>query len=400
MAHRGRFHLGWVLLAAVLVLVALLLARARWLPRGVPIDEARRPDVVLVLIDTLRPDYLALGGYPYETSPFLSGLAERSAVFAGATSTSSWTAPSTASLITSWNPSQHGVIVGVYRTQVLSRRRAEAGQEPLTLNRLPEAIETLPEIFRRGGYHTLGLAANINVGPEIGFDRGFDRFERLHRSPAEEIHARLREWQQEMEDDRPRFLYLHLNDVHEPYHRREPWYVAHEDELEERRARYLSEIGYVDAMLWQLYTEWVEGKDTLFVVMSDHGEEFMDHGSLAHGARLYEELTRILLLIHGPAVGVEPQRFELNVSILDVLPTLLDLSGLPPLTDRAGVSLAPLLRANGGQAELATRLIDRPHFAHRMGENGPPELLWSVMVAAPATPGNRFFSPPPKPACG
>ena len=129
----------------------------------------------------------AYGAEP-EIAPFLGKLAERSAVFEQALSSSSWTAPATASLFTSLYPPQHTVIQGfkVHRAQIA--KLDEEGASEIQVNHIPTDITTLPEMFKKAGYRTFGISANINIGKEIGFNRGFDRFERDVRAPAESVY--------------------------------------------------------------------------------------------------------------------------------------------------------------------------------------------------------------------
>jgi arylsulfatase A-like enzyme len=299
------------------------------------------PNVVVIVIDTLRPDHLGFLGYERETAPFLSELASRSQVFTEAVSTSSWTAPSTASLFTGLHPLRHGVVMGVMAHGVRAGNRAANEVEPITLNRLPSTVPTLPERFHDAGYRTYGIAANPNIGDDIGFARGFDRFELLEKRHADpekdegravlpgnvrwasgrEMHEQLSDWRAEMtERDRPFFLYLHFNDVHEPNYAHPAWY--HEP-LGARvvMAAYDSEIGYLDDVLRTIYEDLALSKDSIVAVLSDHGEAFGEHGRYRHRRGLYGEINRILLMLGGPGVGsgVVPQR----VSISSVAPTLL-----------------------------------------------------------------------------
>ena len=139
-----------------------------------PGEPLQRPNVVVILLDTLRPDYLGFYGYEKEMAPFLAQLANESVVFERAFSTSSWTAPSTSSLFTSLYPPQHGVVEGFLMHQLLTKAREEKAMETIALNRLPSGRPTLPELFKSMGYGTFGLATNVNIGQEMGFNRGFD----------------------------------------------------------------------------------------------------------------------------------------------------------------------------------------------------------------------------------
>ena len=189
-----------------------------------PPSDSLPPNVVVILIDTLRPDYLGIYGHEPETAPFLSRIAARSTVFTRAFSTSSWTAPSTASLFTSVYPHRHGVHTGflAHKQQVEALKRD--GEATIEVNRIADDLTTLPEFFRDQGYATFGMASNRNIGDEEGFTRGFDRFFKAYELPAEVIYNEIESWKEEMEESRPYFLYLHLNDVHMPYLERQPYH--------------------------------------------------------------------------------------------------------------------------------------------------------------------------------
>jgi len=355
---------AWVLAATALALLASCGG----------IDD--RPDVVVVLIDTLRPDYLGFYGNPSETAPFLADLAESSAVMKRAYAASSWTAPSTASLFTSWYPPRHGVVQGFFAHKANAERVERDGSAQLRLNRLPDGHPTLPQFFRAAGYRTFGLASNINIGEEIGFARGFDRFERRQEASVERLGEVLDTWMVEDDDTRPRLIYLHLNDVHGPYTAREPWYEPRADPREDKVARYQGEIGYVDDGLRRMFERhgWAD-TDTIVAVVSDHGQEFYDHGRHGHRFRLYRELVQVLALIHAPAHGVAAREVHGNVSLLDLLPTLAELAGLEALPEWEGRSLAPVLQGTEDPA-----VHGRYFFSHRASTKlGRARQMWSVV---------------------
>ena len=145
------------------------------------------------------------------------------------------------------------------------------------------------------------LAANINIGGAIGFDRGFDRFERMRRASAADVDVRPQQWMSERVEDQPLFVYLHFNDVHAPYKSQSPWFTPHSDRLENIKARYDSEISYVDDTLRKMFERfgWLDG-DTVVAVLSDHGEEFEEHSQVGHHVTLYRELVQILTLFYAP----------------------------------------------------------------------------------------------------
>jgi arylsulfatase A-like enzyme len=332
-------------------------------------ETPRRPNVVVILIDTLRAEYLGLYGYPEETAPFLSELAERSAVFERAFSTSSWTAPSTSSLFTSLYPNQHGVVVGLLMNRRQNRERERKGKETIMLNRLPASVMTLPERFQSMGYATFGMASNPHIGKDMGFSRGFDRFEQDTEEPVSVLFEHLREWKHGIEQSTPFFLYLHFNDVHSPYEAHVPFYERRRDWLEDRRAKYLSQVSYLDEYLRRIYEELNLKDNTILVVTADHGEEFLDHGRLEHPSSLYIELNRVLMMFHAPTLGVSPGRIDVNVSLIDVMPTLIDLIGGEPIPAVEGVSLVPILRKEKESDVLTKQLRRRTLFAHRLAED-------------------------------
>ena len=341
--------------------------------------EPPQPNVAVILIDTLRASYLELYGYPEETAPFLNAMSQRSAVFDRAFSTSSWTVPSTASLFTSLYPDQHGVVEGFFMLRRRNNRLREAGKETVELTRLPASIATLPERFQSMGYATFGLATNVHIDEPMSFHRGFDRFENHPKDPASSILDRLRAWKTEIRGTKPFFLYLHLNDAHWPYEERLPYYQRQEDDLADRRARYLGEVSYVDEYIRKIHDELALHENTILVFLSDHGEEFLDHGGYAHETHLYDELNRILMMFHAPFLGIEPARIDANVSLVDVLPTLLELTGGEPFDSAEGTSLVPILRNESGREELLQNLRRRILFAHRVMKN-TPEPFWGAIL--------------------
>jgi arylsulfatase A-like enzyme len=335
--------------------------------------SAARPNVVVVMIDTLRPDHLECFGHSAKNSPFLSQLARNGVAFSRAWSSSTWTAPATASLFTSLYPTQHGVLEGffIHRT-----RTAEATDATVSVNRLPEAARTLPEHFREAGWRTWGIACNVNVTPRLGFDRGFETFhdytgpEYGKGASAEHVFHKLREWKSALASA-PYFLYLHFNDVHSPW-RDHPASSASQLEGHARsRANYDGEIEYVDAVVGELFRELGWSRNTLLCVVSDHGEEFGEHGSTGHGFSVYRELMQIVWLLHWPE-GLRTRRvIEENVGLVDVFPTLAELAGAPYASGLEGRSLANLVR--GGPAEAP-----RAFFAHRV-ESRESKELWAVV---------------------
>ena len=322
-------------------------------------------NVVVVLLDTLRPDHLELYGYEHETAPFLASIGAHSMVFDAAFSTSSWTAPATASMLTALYPDRHGVQIG------LTVAGTVEASEARPVRRLARRLPMLPEVFRQHGYRTFCVANNPNVHRGLGFGRGFDEFFPEDDFDAGQLFDVVRDWMSALDDDTPFLLYLHLNDVHSPYDERAAWSRGGGDDAP--TVRYDSEIGYVDDELRRLFEEFgFLGRDVV-VFLSDHGEEFGDHGGEGHSFQLYDELQRVLMTWHVPLPGFVPGRCSENASLVDVLPTLVDVLGWDPLPDLDGRSLAGALRGS------PTSAADRPLFAHR-ASYGRSDDIYSVIV--------------------
>ncbi len=294
---------------------------------------SRRPalNVVIVVVDTLRQDHLATYGYARDTAPFLNSLARQGVTLDGI-SPSSWTKPATASILTGLHPVTH---------QAIDRQ-----------DRLPEEAVTLAEILRLEGYRTFAASANGWVSPTFGFEQGFD--ELLLR---EQLNIRARELNRELlprllQLQEPFFLYVHYIDPHAPYAPITDWRggplpttllpVLPDDlaatHVRVRSAEFLrravdlydGEIRGADAGLAELVGV-LRGRGlldrTLLVVTSDHGEEFEEHGRMSHGQTLYDEVLRVPLVFHGPGLSAGARLGR--ASLVDLVPTLVDLVGVP-----------------------------------------------------------------------
>lgn len=345
---------------------------------GEPAPVPKKPNIVVVLLDTVRPDYLGFYGFERETAPFLASLAEEAIVFDNAYSASSWTAPATASLFTSLYPPQHGVTQGFRAHRGMVAKLKAAGESKIPLNAIPGDVTTLSELLESAGYRTYGFAANINIGDEIGFSRGFDHFEKKVKVRAEVFAETLEGMKEELlGGDDPYFLYLHLNDAHSPYEKMRPYYRPSSDKKKDFAARYRSEISYIDATLKKIFALVRDRENTAFVVLSDHGEEFWDHGGTEHGPQLYRELHRILMMMGMPGSG--PARIAQNASILDVYPTLADLAGVEIPHAEEGISLKPIVAGTEGKEALLERMASRTLFGHRVYSSKRQVSVWAAV---------------------
>ena len=239
--------------------------------------RASSPDLVLVVVDTLRADALADYGGDPEWMPHLNAMAARAAVFSDVTANAPWTSPSVASLLTGLLPEQHGLL--------------ELG------DRLAPGNRTLAEVLAGDGYETAAFVANAAVDGSLGFDQGFQVYRELRCDGAYVRADGLREaalgWLDARRDaSAPLFLYLHFMDPHTPYESGDApgfWQPEH------HRPAYLRELTFLDTELARLLPALRRrlGADTAVLVTSDHGEAFGEHGGYGHGHALYRELLRI-----------------------------------------------------------------------------------------------------------
>jgi arylsulfatase A-like enzyme len=317
-----------------------------------PVTAAQHPDVVVILVDTLRVDRLGCYGSSRGLTPAIDALAARGVVFLNAHAASSWTKPSVASLFTSRLPLDHGA------------RRADSV--------LAEDERTLAEAFHDAGYATGAVAANPVLDPRFGFGQGFDGYDVATLSwKASEVRKRAGLWLAQLwarHGPRPPiFLYVHYMEPHTPYaqtrklselfgpdapslpdvNRRlltaavSPLTVVEREHMERV---YDAEVAEVDAQIGSLQNLFKLYRlvDPIFVVVADHGEEFWDHGGILHGHTLYEELIHVPLVVVASGVTTGGDVTD-TVSLLDVAPSLLDLAGIPRPASFRGRSLRALL---------------------------------------------------------
>jgi arylsulfatase A-like enzyme len=382
---------------------ALTLGAAAGLTRGDPTPPpapATRPDLILISLDTLRADRLNVYGYrDREVSPSIDALARDAIVFDQHTTTSPWTTPAHLSLLTSQHPTSHGV------TQSFGELARQLAEERL-VQRLPESRVTLAEALAAGGWATAAYTGGGTLDPTIGFDQGFTSYDLGMAKLSRSSIGRLDQWIAG-NGARPFFLFLHTFEVHSPYlDRRYLAEVLPEDQVRElgrdfvRRAReherglvpgyglrkILTRHGVFNREVCDaLYMGGVRSADgwvgelvaglkrrglydrSIIVLTSDHGEELGQRSPEqiydGHGHTLYEELVRVPLIVKLPGQAHAGRRVTAVTSAVDVMPTLLDVLGVPLPEDAQGVSLRGLWEGT------ATPQPPRPAFAEALGED-------------------------------
>ena len=226
-------------------------------------------------------------------------------------------------------------------------------------------LATTAQLLRGRGYATAAITEDGPLARESGFGIGFDRYvENKSRDlmlPEGHVTRTFEQARAHLSrvGDRPFFLFLHTFQVHSPY--APPPEYAQLFETSETSARavamraYDQEIRFVDDAIASLY-EWMKSRglleNTYFFLLSDHGEQFYEHGMLGHGTPPFEEVLRVPLIVTGP--GVPTGRNASPLAHLDLLPTMLDLAGVPIPAAAHGRSFASLLR--GEATELSERL--------------------------------------------
>jgi arylsulfatase A-like enzyme len=347
--------------------------------------------VALITIDALRADFVSFLGHRPETTPFLDSLAESGVVFTEAEAACSWTTPSLGSLLTSLEPSVHGLVWPALNV-VTGKRVSQTGLAP--------SLVTLAETFGSAGWLTLGVASNLHVRIGSGFEQGFDFYYRqaefmdagpLNRVVLAGVRTALgRSWHDRWREERA-FLWVHYFDPHDPYQARQPWIASlapagpgsrpnsaanlmmdelrkkfpHPDSSTARilRPLYESEILATDESLRALCDSLdLLDDNVLLIVTADHGEEFGEHGGLGHMTSLHREQLHVPLLVRWPRT-LKPGWIETPVSLMDIYPTLVELLGLPDPGTLRGKSLVPRLR---GEVPAAPR----PIFAELVPDSG------------------------------
>ena len=337
-------------------------------PPAVPAALADKPNLLLIVIDTLRADALSCYGGSVEAT-HICGLAEREGTIFTGFAHASWTKPSFASILTSTLPSTHNT---------MSKTAT-----------LPQDLVLVSEALQQHGYATGGIVANINLAPSFGFQQGYDEYSylspdylfgsaesssklifyqigrklALERKPGHRVTDYYQDaatvtrvaddWLARHKDSRF-FLLLHYMDPHDPYFPHpytgegiarveadnpDPSRAAHMRELYDGEIRFTDEhIAELEAKLRELGV-W---DDTMIVITADHGEEFHEHGGWWHGTTLYEEQIHVPLLVKWPKgkVGAPARVTDHLARHIDVAPTLLALAGAPIPAGMQGKDLA------------------------------------------------------------
>lgn len=352
-------------------LLVILGSVLSWIPSASAAPQP--PDVFLITIDTLRADHVHCYGYDQTKTPTLDGLAREGIRFAQAFTPSPITNTSHATILTGLLPSSHGVTDFAV---------------PLT-----PAHPTIAELLKNRGYHTAAFIGAVILDSKTlapGFDRGFDYYDNFpEHAPTKARWGRVERRGMDVVQHAeswlakhpaaPHFMWVHLYDPHDPYEPPPPYSQTYKDRL------YDGEIAYADSALGHFITYLKQTgryRDSIIVVVGDHGEGLGEHNEDTHGIFLYDSTTHVPLIMKLPAASHAGAVVPSQVRTIDIVPTILELAAAPPLEKTDGISLKPYLDALDEG--------DRP----ALGETDYPLRFGWAPLRSVRTDGFKFIEAP------
>ena len=326
---RRRLRIGWR--PAVLAVMALLTAGvvARFL-----LYRVSPCNVILITLDTTRADRLSDYGYPHGMTKGFEDFAKRGVVFNHAYAPAPITLPSHATMLTGLYPPEHGLRVNGF-------------------GRLGQDVPILPEILKQHGYDTGAFIAAVVLDSMYGLARGFDTYdddlskhinpmdpEERRRDGKEVVDSAL-SWLKRR-SSRPFFCWIHLYDAHGPYNMREESY-GNKFEKNPYDAGIAVEVEQIERVMSFLKQNRFD-KNTLIVVAGDHGEGLEEHQEIEHGMLVYNTTLHVPFAFVGPREIHPGLRVDNAVSLVDLMPTVLDFLRIPSPKHVSGRSLLPALK--------------------------------------------------------
>ncbi|MDP8221947.1 MAG: sulfatase [Candidatus Lernaella stagnicola] len=411
--HRLIALMAYLLLVTLVAAGAVIGCRKKSSPAGPP-----KGNIILISIDTLRADHVGVYGYPKPTTPNLDSFARDGFMFTQAYAASPWTLPSHGSMFTGLYPMTHG---------------AETIQK-----RLLDGIPTLAEILQTRGFATGAIVCAPFMRPRFQLNRGFDDYDTRFIYPTDKktksdedrfrevkgwkLANKVTKWGLDWVDrhrEKPFFLFLHYWDPHHPYNPEQkyvdlfdPGYKGNIDSFDMVRredfnpdmdradfehiiALYDGEIRYTDDGIGRLLAGLKKRgltENTMIVITSDHGEEFLEHGGRVHMAQCWQETIHIPLMMQVPWIDRRGVTLDAPVSHVDFLPTFLDLLGVggaPKL--QHGLSLARVIENDEPlpRRELLSQTVRGRLTNHRRGRPG----TWTVILTPELRKFHRFNHP-------
>jgi arylsulfatase A-like enzyme/Tfp pilus assembly protein PilF len=321
-----------ILFVIIAVFIAIgVIAYLRKKPNPPPVSnaEVQKPNVLLLTLDTLRPDHIGAYGYNKIQTPVLDRLAKNGVLFQHAVCQTPLTLVSHSSIFTGMNPNVHGVRDNAYFN-------------------LSSDHKTLAEYFKEEGYTTAAFIGSAILDRRHGLGQGFDWYSRYQptivvgmesQRRAEEVISETVEWLQKWNSKDPLFLWIHLYDPHLPYDPPDPFRTQYAS------SPYDGEIAYMDHVLGVLFTQLEQLgflTNGIVVAIGDHGESLGEHKELDHGYYVYDSTIKIPFMMSWPG-HLKPRVITEQVQSIDVLPTLADLVGFKTDGSVQGKSLRTLM---------------------------------------------------------
>lgn len=340
----------------------------------------RPENVIMIVVDALRHDGLSCFGNARKTSPNIDSLARKGIIFENAVSASGSTPGAMGAIMASRYPLFVSDIFNEDQTEIIDCGYTRFRSEQDKPGCYPDGMPTLASILKEYGYETAGFSSNPFLTRELNFARGFDSYEEFPGEEnwkpypnAETVTTSVIDRFSRMRRSKF-FMYIHYMDVHHPYsslhpfgetfgqdfikgksdgeidsewfHSKDPVYLRKISR--HARAMYDSQIRFLDFQLGRLFkTLRRKGilKRSLVLILSDHGDEFLEHGGTVHYPKLYEELVRIPLIMYCPQIA-KAEGVSRLVRSVDVLPTVLDALGIETGHEFDGSSLIPVIRGD------------------------------------------------------
>jgi arylsulfatase A-like enzyme len=357
-----------------------------------PADAAAPPNVVLVSLDTLRADHVGAFGETRGLTPHIDALAAAGTAFENAITTYPSTTYAHLSMLSGLYPRSIG---------------------PVSLSiEVPNSVHMLAQHLGRAGWVTGAVTEDILLAAATGFPRGFSTYhENVDPEPVggesrkvEKTIGTAVAWLERHAADRV-FLFVHTYVVHWPYSAPTEFQVPTvaggdgDRPMANLRAAYAAEVRYADTQIARLVDTLERlgiASRTILIVTSDHGEEFGEHGKWSHSHTVYDELLRVPLVLWAPGRVPAGKRIRTPTSLTDVLPTVLDLVGLPPVDGIDGESQGPRIRGTAPEepnrvvfAEVHPHQANPYHMvaAHTLAEKWiatdvePPKIVAYDLVA-------------------
>jgi arylsulfatase A-like enzyme len=403
--HKGLKIVYWIIVSIGLFLFLISIGNRVYL-QIFPLqkDIVKRPNVIIISIDTLRKDHLSCYGYQGCDTPNIDNFARKSFVFENCISSAPHTVPSMASLITGNYPTVHCCRF-------------------VPLIPINKDIPTLPSILKLADYHTEFYTANPVLNPIRGFDTGLDLYDSFkflgdvnfyfpkkfmdilkkaliflgfesrveYSDTTNWLKTKVSSRLKNISRHSPFFLWFHFLNPHGPYFPPEKYIPGNDKERQDLNSKkyhlfdtyypekekdsiiklYDGEIQYVDSALGELL-QIMENENlfenTLIILTADHGEEFWEHDSRGHGHCQYPEVIRVPLMIYFPEDIFSKNNGRLNsyVSLTDIAPTILDFLNLPGKEAMQGVSLIPRIKTELTEKEDRDHLYNHPVYSENI----------------------------------